>query len=395
MFETIQAAPPDPILGLTEAFKKDANPDKINLGVGVYQDATGTTPVLGCVKEAERRLVDREASKSYLGIDGDAEYGDRVRNMMFGDDDPYAGRAVTLQVPGGTGALRVAADFIHAMYPQARIWCSQPTWANHQNVFSAAAVSTESYPYFHAAENRLDIDSMLAALSTIPSGEVVLLHACCHNPCGIDPTADQWQQIAQVVAERGLLPLIDFAYQGFGIGLDEDAVGLRQLLATGTDALICSSFSKNFGLYRERVGALTAVAGTGEAAANTLSQLKKCVRANYSNPPAHGALIVNTVLSDAELRNQWVTELSAMRDRINGMRELFVETMHGKTDARDFSFINHQRGMFSFSGLSRVQVDELRSKHSIYIVGSGRINVAGMTPANMERLCSAVAEVLN
>ena len=280
----------------------------------------------------------------------------------------------------------MAADFISQLYPSAKIWCSQPTWANHPNVFKAAGLAQESYPYFDADTNSLDFDAMLQGLSQIPSGHAVLLHACCHNPSGIDPTPDQWSQIGQVVAERGLLPLVDFAYQGFGDGLSEDARGMAELCGRGTDMLICSSFSKNFGLYRERVGALTIIASSSEATKVALSHVKRCVRANYSNPPAHGSAIVSTVLSDPELRAVWEKEVAEMRTRIHTMRELFVETMKDKAPERDFSFITRQRGMFSFSGLTRPQVDRLREEFSIYIVGSGRINVAGITEKNMDRL---------
>jgi len=397
MFQSISTAPPDPILGLTEAFKKDTHTDKINLGVGVYQDASGTTPILDCVRQAEQRLLSEETTKSYLGIDGIPKYGQQVRELLWGDSHEIVTgkRAVTAQTPGGTGALRVAADFIHSELPKARIWCSQPTWANHGNVFAAAGVATESYPYFDAPSNGLDLDSMLEALRNIPAGEVVLLHACCHNPTGIDPSPEQWKAIAEVIAQCELLPLVDFAYQGFGDGLNEDQQGLLTLCEHCKDLLICTSFSKNFGLYRERVGALTTVASDPDVAGSVLSQIKRCIRANYSNPPAHGAAIVSTILADAPLRQTWESELSEMRERVNGMRTLFVQTMQSLNVDHDFTFIEKQRGMFSFSGLSRLQVDELRNRHSIYVVGSGRVNVAGMTEANMPQLCEAIAAVLS
>ncbi len=396
MFEQLQPAPPDPILGLTEAFRKDERPGKINLSVGVYKDENGTTPILATVKEAERRLLEKETSKSYLAIDGIREYGQLVRELLWGPDHEVVqtGRAVTLQTPGGTGALRVAGDFLHQMFPQARVWCSQPTWANHKGVFQAAGMSVETYPYLDAQANRLDLEGMLQALRSASPGDVVCLHACCHNPTGIDPTLEQWRQIADTIYERGLLPLVDFAYQGFAQGLDEDAAGLRELTRPGQELIVCSSFSKNFGLYCERVGALTLVAADSQTAEVALSQLKICVRRNYSNPPFHGGGIVTTVLQDPELRAQWEQEVAGMRNRINRMRELFADTMAQKTSARDFSFIKNQRGMFSMSGLTPEQVDELREKHAIYIVRSGRINVAGMTEENMERLCDAIASVL-
>lgn len=396
MFDSLQPAPPDSILGLTEAFKLDSNPDKINLSVGVYKDANGQTPVLDCVKEAERRLVDEEKSKSYLPINGSPEYGRLVRELMFGADHEIVStdRAVTLQAPGGTGALRVAADFVKTSFPAASIWCSKPTWPNHPGIFQAAGLKVESYPYFDKEGNRLDLDAMLAGLREIPAGDVICLHGCCHNPSGIDPTAQQWRQIADAVHERGLLPLVDFAYQGFGDGLQEDSLGLMELCRPGKELLIASSFSKNFGLYCERTGALTAVAGDAQTASVALSRLKINVRTNYSNPPAHGGAIVATVLADTDLKQQWAEEVAVMRDRINGMRRRFADTMRAKGSTQDFDFITKQRGMFSFSGLSPVQVDELKTKFSIYVVGSGRINVAGMTEHNMDQLCDAVMAVL-
>jgi aspartate/tyrosine/aromatic aminotransferase len=389
-------APADPILGLTEAFNKDPNPDKINLGVGVYQDANGTTPILDCVKQAEAVLVNQEKSKSYLGIAGIPEFGRDVQTLLFGAEHPIVSsqRARTLQAPGGTGALRVALDFTHVTYPDARIWLSTPTWANHPAICAAAAVDTDSYPYFDSATNSLDHAGMMQRLAEIPAGDVILLHACCHNPSGIDPTIDQWREIGDVASQRGLLPLVDFAYQGFGDGLEQDAAGLLELCKRCDELLIASSFSKNFGLYRERTGALTVIGKSAEQAERVLSHLKRCVRANYSNPPAHGAAIVTTVLADPSLRRQWEGELSDMRQRISGMRELFVEHIAAQGVDRDFSFIQRQRGMFSFSGLTAEQVDRLREEHSIYIVRSGRINVAGITPQNVERLCAAVAGVL-
>lgn len=396
MLEALQMAPPDAILGLNEAFKADTNPDKINLSVGVYQDARGHTPILDCVKEAERRLVERQTSKGYLAITGIAEYGRLVRQLIFGAEHPLVddGRAATLQAPGGTGACRVAGDFLAQKLGVRRIWVSKPTWPNHLGIFKAAGLQIESYSYFDAEGFDLDFDAMLDALRAIPAGDAVCLHACCHNPSGVDPTIEQWSQVADVLSERRVLPVLDFAYQGFGDGLVEDAAGVAQICSKLEEALICSSFSKNFGLYSERTGAMTLVAGTKDAAQAALSHAKICVRTNYSNPPEHGGAIVTTVLSDETLRAEWEVELAQMRDRINGMRHLFAETMKAKNAPRDFSFITRQRGIFSFSGLTAIQVDELRNNHSIYIVGDGRINVAGMTEANMDRLCDAIISVL-
>jgi len=397
MFEHLDTAPPDAILGLNEAFRNDPNPDKINLSVGVYKDASGQTPVLNCVKAAERRLVEEEASKSYLAIDGLPQFGQLTRELLFGAGHEIitSGRSVSLQTPGGTGALRVAADFLRKKLPGATIWCSKPTWVNHPKVFEAADCQVESYAYIDEAGVGLDFDAMLESLKEIPSGDVVLLHGCCHNPTGIDPTPDQWKQIGEVVRQRALLPLIDIAYQGFGESLEKDVLGLHEICGEGTEAIVCSSFSKNFGLYSERVGALTLIADEPATAAAALSHAKVCVRTNYSNPPQHGAAIVTTVLADPDLRTEWEQELAVMRDRINTMRQLFVTTMREKAPEHDFAFIASQRGMFSFSGLTPMQVDELRTKHSVYVVtAGGRINVAGMTPDNIERLCTAIAAVL-
>jgi len=396
MFETLEMAPPDAILGLTDAFNKDPNPRKINLSVGVYQDASGRTPILESVKEAERRLLETEKSKSYLPINGPAEFGQHTRKLVFGGGHEVVTteRAATVQTPGGTGALRIAADLLKRSLPKARVWCSKPTWVNHPRIFQAADRQVEVYPYIDQTGTGLDLEGLIGTLSKCPPGDVVLLHAGCHNPTGIDPSPDQWRVIADVLQERQLLPLVDFAYQGFGMGLEEDAHGVRELCRPGMDLLVCSSFSKNFGLYCERVGALTIVAGSADAAQRALSQAKICVRVNYSNPPKHGGAIVGTVLGDPQLRDLWQREVSGMRDRINAMRELFVETMKQKSD-RDFSFIGRQRGMFSFTGLSAMQVDELRNRYAIYVVSSGgRINVAGMTATNMPVLCDALASVL-
>lgn len=396
MFEQVTAAPPDSILGLTEAFKKDARPEKLNLSVGVFKDDKGRTPVLKCVKEAERRLLESESSKTYLSIEGSPEYGRAVRELMFGADHEIvrSNRACTAQCPGGTGALRVAADFVKKMFPSATAWFSTPTWPNHQGIFKSAGLAVASYPYFDAAKNDLDFSGMINTLNTITMGDVVVLHGCCHNPSGVDPTPEQWAQIADVVLGRGALPLLDFAYQGFGRGLNEDSVGLLTLARPGAEMLVASSFSKNFGLYNERVGALTLVAKNATVAETALSQIKTCIRTNYSNPPSHGGAIVATVLNDAALRQQWDAELAEMRNRINGMRTLFQQTMESRNTSRDWSFITQQTGMFSFSGLKPEQVDVLRDKFAIYIVRDGRINVAGMSSETMDRLCDAIVSVL-
>lgn len=396
MFETISAAPEDSILGLTEAFKKDPNPKKVNLGVGVYKDGDGQTPVLSTVKEAEERLLQSEATKSYLPIDGLEAYATLCQEIVFGSEHSIlrSGRAATVQTPGGTGALRVAADFVRRIFPQATVWLSDPTWPNHPNVFGSAALRVQSYPYFEAESNGVAFDRMLTALENIPAGDVLLLHGCCHNPTGADLSLQQWQAVAALCAERGILPLLDFAYQGFGDGLDEDATGVRTVADHCDEFLVATSYSKNFGLYNERVGAMTLVASNSEAAEAAHSHLKICVRTNYSNPPAHGGQIVAEILGDSELRKRWEVELAEMRNRINDMRHLFVETLDEQGAGRDYSFIARQRGMFSYSGLTPHQVQALRERHSVYIVGSGRINVAGMTEANMVYLCEAILSVL-
>lgn len=396
MFSNLPMAPPDAILGLSEAFERDPNPAKINLSVGVYKDAQGRTPILSTVKKAEERLVREESTKGYLSISGAPQYARAVQQLLFpaGHEVLASERIATAQTPGGTGGLRVAADFLKQMFPGTTVWLSQPTWPNHPNIFAAAGLPVKTYPYFDKATNGIAWQAMLDTLQQIPAGDVLLLHGCCHNPTGADPTPDQWQTIALVTRERGILPLVDFAYQGFGSGLREDAVGLEALAQPGSELLVCSSFSKNFGLYRERVGAISVIGESDDAAARALSQIKSAIRANYSNPPAHGAAVVTTILTDPELRSQWEQELADMRARINGMRELFVQTLADKGVPGDFSFIRHQKGMFSFSGLTKEQVHTLRDRYAIYIVDSGRINVAGMTEANMDQLCTAIKEVV-
>ncbi len=396
MFETVQTAPADPILGLTEEFNRDPRTEKINLSVGVYKDATGATPVLGSVKQAERRLLESEKSKGYRPIGGDPNYGREVRALLFGADSELcdAGRAQTAHTPGGTGALRVVGDYLKQNHPGARLWLSDPTWANHPKVFEAAGVPTASYPYFDKGKNALAMPALLDQLTKLEQGNLVLLHACCHNPTGVDPTLAEWEQIASVLLERGIVPVVDFAYQGLGQGLDHDARGVRLLAQRLPELFVCSSFSKNFGLYNERTGALTLIGKSREHAEAVFSQIKTCIRTNYSNPPAHGGSIVTTILTDPALCSQWSEELDGMRARINDMRRLFVQALKTKAPGAEFGFIAEQQGMFSFSGLNKQQVDRLRSEHAIYVVGSGRINVAGMTADNMDRLTSAIAAVL-
>ena len=395
-FEKIVAAPADPILGLTEEFKNDPRTDKINLGVGIYKTNDGVTPILKCVKKAEEIIFKEETTKSYLPIVGTPEYGKLVRELVFGKDSEViaSDRARTTQAPGGTGALRIGADFLKQQSVTAKIWISDPACANHFQVFGKAGLETAKYRYYDKNTRALDFEGMKEDLKNAKAGDAVLIHACCHNPSGMDPNAAQWEELAKLVADLGLLPFFDFAYQGFGNGIEEDAFGIRTFLKYNKEILVASSFSKNFGLYNERIGALTVVSADKETADRVFSQVKIAVRANISNPPAHGAKIVTTVLSCPELRAQWEQEVAEMRDRIKEMRELFVSKLAALGSSVDFSFINTQYGMFSFSGLSPEQVATLKKDYGIYMVGNGRISVAGITTSNIDALCKAISEVL-
>ncbi|WP_181314659.1 amino acid aminotransferase [Photobacterium phosphoreum] len=396
MFEKITAAPADPILGLTDDFKADPRTHKINLGVGIYKNEAGNTPILATVKKAEAILLAQETTKSYLGIPGTPEYGLAVQQLLFGADSTLIAekRIQTAQAPGGTGALRVAAEFIKRQLGDVTVWISNPTWANHHGVFGAAGLDTKTYGYYNAQTKDIDFDATIVDLNQAKSGDVVLLHGCCHNPTGIDPTNTQWQTLAKLCLDKGLLPMFDFAYQGFARGVEEDAQGLRIFADQVPELLVASSFSKNFGLYNERVGAFTLVAKNAEQAIISFSQVKSIARVIYSNPPAHGAAIVTQILNDAVLRAEWEQEVADMRDRIQEMRVLFVATLKQCGVDADFSFIERQNGMFSFSGLNKDQVNRLRNEFAIYIVGSGRISVAGMTKSNMLPLCKGIAAVL-
>ena len=394
-FDRIEAAPADPILGLSDAFRADTNPEKINLGVGVYQDDSGQTTILECVKDAERFILDSEQTKSYLPITGLLEFGVLTRALIFGTDSEYVagGRAVTCHCPGGTGALRVGCDFIKQQNVATTIWISDPTWANHYQIATSAGLKYERYPYYDRATHGLAFDKMLETLDQAQEGDVVLLHACCHNPTGIDPTQEQWEQIATFLAEKKLLPLIDFAYQGFGKGIEEDALGIRTIAKHCKEFLIASSYSKNLGLYNERVGALTVVSADPVVAKRVESQVKIAVRTAISNPPAHGEKIVTTILGSDDLRRKWVGELNAMRTRIRNMRELLAQKLKD-AGAGDYGFITEQNGMFSFSGLNKEQVERLKNEFGIYIVGSGRICVAGINSSNIDKLVEAIATVV-
>ena len=395
-FDKIEAAPADPILGLTEEFRNDTKTNKINFGVGVYKNDAGETPVLKTVKKAEKIILDTEKTKSYLSIPGTPEYGRLVQGLVFGEGDEIvvSKRACTAQAPGGTGALRVGADFLIQQKIANKIWISNPTWVNHFKVFGAAGFETAQYNYYNPTTHGLDFEGMKQSLRQAKAGDVVLLHGCCHNPTGIDPKPEQWEELAKLTAELNLLPFFDFAYQGFGNGVNEDAVGIRTFAKYHKEFLVASSFSKNFGLYNERIGAITVVNADAEQCAKSFSQLKIAIRANYSNPPAHGAKIVETILSNPELRAEWENEVKEMRERIKTMRNLLVTKLKELGVNQDFSFINEQNGMFSFSGLNKEQVNKLKTQFGVYIVGSGRISVAGITTHNIDALCTAIAGVL-
>lgn len=396
IFSQVELAPADPILGLTDAFKADTREDKVNLGVGIYKDESGKTPILKAVKLAEEKLLATEMSKSYLGMEGVQAYNRAVQTLLFGTDHTVVNnaRALTAQAPGGTGSLRVAAEFLVRQTKADTIWVSNPTWANHHNIFNTAGLKTQSYGYYKAETHGLDFDAMLTDLQGAKEGDLVLLHGCCHNPTGIDLNKQQWQQIGKLCLSKSLVPLFDFAYQGFGAGVEEDAEGLRIVASIVPELIVANSFSKNFGLYNERIGAITVVAGNDAEAVNAFSQIKSTIRASYSNPPAHGALIVSTILEDDALKQMWQQELQQMRERIAEMRALFVKSLKESGVSQDFSFISTQNGMFSFSGLNKDQVSRLKNEFGVYIVGSGRISVAGMTKTNMPIICKAIAAVL-
>ena len=395
-FDKIEAAPADPILGLGEAFKAETRSNKVNLGIGVYKDAKGNTPIPKAVKEAETRLLANENSKNYLTIDGVAAYNAETQKLLFGADSEIIAskRAKTAQSLGGTGALRIAAEFVKRQTGAKNVWISAPTWPNHNAIFKAVGINIRDYRYYDKASHGLDWDGLIADLSQAEAGDVVLLHGCCHNPTGIDPTPEQWETLAKMSAEKGWLPLFDFAYQGFAHGLEEDAYGLRAFAKLNKELLVASSYSKNFGMYNERVGAFTLVAEDEATAARAHSQVKTIIRTLYSNPASHGANTIALVLKNDDLKAQWIAELDEMRGRIKAMRQKFVELLKAKGASQDFDFIIEQNGMFSFSGLTPEQVDRLKNEFAIYAVRSGRINVAGITDDNIDYLCESIVKVL-
>ncbi|MGG5873677.1 amino acid aminotransferase [Pseudomonas peli] len=392
-FHRIVRVPGDPILGLMDAYRADRNPAKLDLGVGVYKDAQGLTPIPRAVKLAEQRLVESETTKSYIGGHGDPLFGSLLSQLVLGADSPLlAERAGATQTPGGTGALRLCADFIANCLPGRGIWLSDPTWPIHESIFAAAGLSVGHYPYV-GADNQLNVEAMIAALAHVPKGDVVLLHACCHNPTGFDLTPRDWKRVLEVVKARELLPLIDFAYQGFGDGLEQDAFAVRLFAAELPELLITSSCSKNFGLYRERTGALIVCAETATKLQDVRSQLAFIARNLWSTPPAHGAAVVATILADTELNSLWVSELDAMRQRVASLRAGLVEALQPYGLSERFAHIAVQRGMFSYTGLSPTQVQRLRDEFSVYMVGSGRANMAGLDAERLDQLASAIARV--
>jgi len=389
-------APKDPILGVTESYVADKNPNKVNLGVGVYTDDNGKVPLLECVREAEDTGVASGAPKAYLPIDGLAAYDKAVRDLVFGATSPAVkeNRVITIQAIGGSGGLKIGADFLRQVCPGATAWISDPSWENHRALFEGAGFAVKAYPYYDPKTHGLDFEGMLGELKKMPAGDVAVLHSCCHNPTGVDLTREQWRQVLEVVKTRGIVPFLDLAYQGFAEGIDADAYAPRLFAEAMQPVFLSSSFSKSFSLYGERAGALSVVTASADEAARTLSHLKRIVRTNYSNPPTHGSAIVAKILASPDARAQWEKELGAMRDRIKEMRKALVDGIHKRVPGSDFSFILQQRGMFSYSGLTREQVLRLRSEYSIYTIETGRICVAALTSKNIDYVADAIAKVI-
>jgi aromatic-amino-acid transaminase len=384
-------APSDPILGVTEAYVADKNPKKVNLGVGVYTDDAGKIPLLECVRKAEEQRMKNSPHRGYLPIDGLAAYDSAVRELVFGSKKD---NVVTVQALGGTGGLKIGADFLKQVNPAAQVWISEPSWENHRQLFEQAGFAVKSYRYYDPKTHGLDFAGMQESLDRIPAGSVVVLHACCHNPTGVDLTKDQWGTVLEIVRSRGLIPFLDLAYQGFAEGIEEDAYPARLFAGAMTPVFLSSSFSKSVSLYGERVGALSVVTASPDEAKRVLSHLKRIVRTNYSNPPTHGGEIVATILASNELRNLWEKDVAEMRDRIKAMRRALVEGIHKRVPGSDFSFVLKQRGMFSYSGLSKEQVARLRAEYSIYTIDTGRICVAALTTGNVDYVADAIAKVI-
>ena len=395
LFAAVEMAPRDPILGLNEQFNADPNPAKVNLGVGVYFDENGKLPLLQCVRAAEKMMMEAPKPRGYLPIDGIAAYDKAVQGLVFGaDSEPVkAGRIATVQALGGTGGLKVGADLLKRMNPNATVLISDPSWENHRALFESAGFSVAQYPYYDATRRGIDFDAMLASLNAAAAGTIVVLHACCHNPTGYDITLAQWGQVVEAVKARGLVPFLDMAYQGFGHGIQEDGAAVDLFLQAGLDFFVATSFSKSFSLYGERVGALSVVCGTKDDAARVLSQLKRVIRTNYSNPPTHGAQVVALVLTTPALRTMWEGELAAMRLRIREMRVALQSKLAAAGIQQDMSFITTQQGMFSYSGLTKAQMTRLRDEFGIYGVDSGRICVAALNHGNIDATVAAIAAV--
>ena len=396
LFAAIEMAPRDPILGITEAFNADQHPEKTNLGVGVYYDDNGKVPLLGCVQKAESLLMEKLAPRTYLPIEGLAAYDKAVQELVFGANSEVvtSKRAITAQAIGGTGALKLGADFLKRFSPNAQVYISDPSWENHRALFESAGFVVNNYPYYDTATKGVNFDGMLASLKSMPAGSIVLLHACCHNPTGADLTDQQWAQVIHVVTERGLVPFLDMAYQGFGDGITEDGKVVGMFAAAGGALFVSNSFSKSFSLYGERVGALSIVAANAEEAARLMSQLKRVIRTNYSNPPMHGGQVVAMALATPELRKLWEEELAGMRVRIKAMRQALVDKLKVKAPQHNFDFVIQQRGMFSYSGLTKAQVERLKTEFSIYAVDTGRICVAALNSRNIDRVVDAISKVL-
>jgi aromatic-amino-acid transaminase len=392
----VEMAPRDPILGVTEAFNADTNPNKVNLGVGVYYDDDGKVPVLECVRRAEQKLAETPLPRNYLPIDGLQAYDRAVQELLFGADSTAVRdqRVVTVQTLGGTGGLKVGADLLRRLNGDARLWISDPSWENHLALFEYAGFTVGAYPYYDAATHGVDFHGMIGALQKLPAGEIVVLHACCHNPTGVDLSPEQWERVIGVVNRRGLVPFLDIAYQGFAEGLDADAAPVRRFAQACPVVFVSSSFSKSLSLYGERVGALSVVTESADVAARTLSQLKRVIRTNYSNPPTHGGQAAVLVLTTPELRVLWDQELGQMRNRITTMRRQLVEKVRAARSDFNFSFVVRQRGLFSYSGLSREQVKRLREKYALYAIDSGRICVPALNSRNVDYVAHAIAEVL-
>jgi aromatic-amino-acid transaminase len=393
---SVPMAPSDPILGVTEAFVADQSPRKVNLGVGVYYDDNGKIPLLDCVRHAESERLKAASPRGYLPIDGIAAYDKAVQELVFGKDSTAVleRRVVTVQALGGTGGLKVGADFLKRISPESEVWISEPSWENHRQLFEAAGFTVRNYPYYDSGRRGVDFTAMLRALGELPAGAIVVLHACCHNPTGADLSQEQWQQVLATVKARSLVPFLDLAYQGFAEGLDADAYAARLFSGATSPVFLSSSFSKSFSLYGERVGALSVVTGSSEEAMRVLSQLKRIVRTNYSNPPTHGGQIVATVLNSPQLMNLWDREVGAMRERIKAMRKLLVDKIHARAPGTDFGFVMSQRGMFSYTGLTREQVQHLRAEYSIYAIDTGRICVAALNSKNVDYVADAIASTI-